>query len=87
VGDAERGSNGDMGGTDQRGIGIRLDLEALERQADDLYLHRFVQAIKKARGNHGRYLVLRAGDEMAIRAAEDGSSESLDDVSVDEDLP
>jgi hypothetical protein len=68
---------------EQRGTGVRLDLDALEKQAQELYLHRFVQAVKKARGDHGRYLVLRSGDEMAIRAANDGSSDSLDNVSVE----
>ncbi|MFN2525922.1 MAG: hypothetical protein ABR505_06620 [Actinomycetota bacterium] len=72
-----------MAESEQRGTGIRLDLDALEKQAEELYLHRFVKAVKKARGEHGRYLVLRAGDEIAIRAADDGSSDSLDDISVD----
>lgn len=72
-----------MAEAEQRGSGIRLDLDALEKQAEELYLHRFVEAVKEARGQHGRYLILRSGDEMAIRAAADGSSDSLDDVSVE----
>ncbi|HEX2240840.1 MAG TPA: hypothetical protein VHJ82_06855 [Actinomycetota bacterium] len=76
-----------MGDAEQRGTGLRVDLDALEKQAEQLYLHRFVTAIKKARGEYGRYLILRAGDELAIRAADDGSSESLDDVSVDGHRP
>ncbi len=70
---------------DQRDEGIVLDLEKLEAQAQDLYLTHFVGAVKKARGEVGRYLVLRAGDELAIRSAPDGSSEWLDQViTVDE---
>lgn len=68
---------------DQRGSGIVVDLEALEHQAQTLYLHRFIEAIRKARDDHGRFLILRAGDEMAIRSAGDGSSESLDEVTVE----
>ena len=65
-----------------RSEGIVVDLERLESQASELYLHRFVEAIRKARGDHGRFLILRAGDELAIRAAGDGSDESLGDVTV-----
>lgn len=61
-----------------------VDLEKLEQQARDLYLTRFVEQVRKARGDNGRFLVLRSGDELAIRAAIDGSSELLDDVTVDE---
>ena len=64
---------------------VIIDLEKLERQARDLYLDRFVEAVKAARGQFGRYLTLRTGDELAIRAAGDGSSERLDDVIADEE--
>lgn len=65
---------------EQRQAGVVLDLARLEDQAEELYLHRFVEHIKKVRGEHGRYLTLRAGDELAISAAGDGSDESLRDV-------
>jgi hypothetical protein len=68
---------------DQRGAGPTLDLEALEAHAESLYLHRFVEAVRRARGEHGRYLRIRPGDELAIRAASDGSAAYLDDVVVD----
>jgi hypothetical protein len=76
------------GGTDQQDHRtgkppVTIDLERLERQARDLYLIRFVEAVKAARGEFGRYLTLRSGDELAIRAAGDGSSETLDDVSIE----
>ena len=64
---------------------VVLDLERLEGQAEDLYLHKFVEYVKKVRGEHGRYLTLRAGDEIAIQAAADGSAESLQDVLTDND--
>lgn len=60
-----------------------LDLAALEAQADGLYLHRFVEAVRKARGEFGRYLTLRPGDELAIQAANDGSAEYLEQVAVE----
>ena len=62
---------------------IVVDLERLEAQAQYLYLHRFIEAVKKARGEHGRYLKLRAGDELAIAAADDGSAALIGEVSVD----
>ena len=68
---------------DQRREGPILDLEALEAQAESLYLHRFVEAVRKARGEHGRYLRIRPGDELAIRAAGDGSAASLDEVLIE----
>jgi hypothetical protein len=67
----------------QRSSGIAVDLEKLEAQAEGLFLTRFVDAIKKARGEFGRFLVLRAGDELAIQAADDGSAEVLDKVRAD----
>ena len=70
---------------DQRDDGVVVDLERLERQAEELYLHRFVEQVKKVRGEHGRYLTLRAGDEIAIEAAGDGSAESLKEVIADPD--
>ncbi len=72
-------------GQDQRGDGIVVDLERLEEQADSLFLHRFVEYVRKVRGEHGRYLTLRAGDTLAIKAANDGSAETLEDLVVDED--
>ena len=66
-----------------RSEGIVVDLERLEAQAKELYLHRFVEEIRKARGSLGRYLILRAGDELAIRAAGDGSAQSLDEIAVE----
>lgn len=76
-------SDGDTPNDDQRGTGLVVDLEALQDQAESLYLHRFVEAVRKARGEHGRFLSLRPGDELAIKAADDGSAETLDDVVVD----
>ena len=70
---------------DQRGSGPTIDLERLEAQATELYLHRFVSFVKKARGEHGRYLTLRPGDESAIRAAGDGSDEYLDDALAEDE--
>ena len=69
---------------EQRQAGVILDLARLEDQAEELYLHRFVEHVKKVRGEHGRYLTLRAGDELAINAAGDGSAESLADVLADD---
>lgn len=67
---------------DQRDAGVVVDLERLEAHADALYLNRFVDYVKKVRGEHGRYLTLRAGDELAIQAAGDGSAESLEHVTA-----
>jgi hypothetical protein len=66
---------------------VTIDLERLEQHARDLYLNRFVAAVKAARGEFGRYLTLRTGDELAIRAAGDGSSDLLDRVAVEEPGP
>ncbi|MDQ3940781.1 MAG: hypothetical protein M3238_05460 [Actinomycetota bacterium] len=71
---------------DQRQDGVVLDLERLEQHMGSLYLHRFVEHIKKVRGEYGRYLTLRAGDELAISAAADGSAETLQEV-LAEDAP
>ncbi|MFP5298510.1 MAG: hypothetical protein ACLGHL_05955 [Actinomycetota bacterium] len=62
---------------DHRGGPIVIDLEKLEKQAEDLYLTRFVDSVRRARGENGRFLVLRAGDELAIQAAGDGSADVL----------
>ena len=78
---AARAGGGQAG---QRKGGVIVDLERLESHAESLYLHRFVEAVRRARGEHGRYLVLRHGDELAIAAAGDGSAEYLEDVSVEE---
>jgi hypothetical protein len=72
--------------TDQRGDGVAVDLDKLERHAEELYLHRFVEHVRKVRGEHGRFLTLRAGDELAIKAADDGSDRALDEVLVEVDL-
>ena len=74
-------------GAEKRQDGVMLDLEKLEAQMNDLYLHKFVEQVKKVRGEHGRYLTLRAGDEVAIKAADDGSADVLQDVIVEEDEP
>lgn len=66
-----------------RAKGPTIDLERLEQHARDLYLHRFVAYVQKARGEHGRYLQLRPGDELAIKAANDESAQLLEDVLVD----
>jgi hypothetical protein len=71
----------------QRKGGVVVDLERLQSHAETLYLHRFVEAVRKARGEHGRYLVLRHGDELAIAAAGDGSAEYLEDAAVEEPPP
>lgn len=54
-----------------------LDLLRLEQHAEKLFLHRFVDYVKRARRENGRFLKLRAGDELAILAAADGSAEAL----------
>ena len=69
---------------EQRQEGVVVDLGRLEAQAEELYLHRFVEYVKKVRGEHGRYLTLRAGDELAIQAADDGSAEFLKQVLADD---
>lgn len=68
-----------------RGRGVVVDLERLEAHAETLYLTRFVDAVKAARGSHGRFLVLRSGDELAIKAAEDGSFELLGKVRAEDE--
>ncbi len=68
---------------DQRNDGVVIDLERLQAHADALYLNRFVDYVKKVRGEHGRYLTLRAGDELAIKAAADGSADTLDKITAD----
>jgi len=70
-------------GEDLRGPGLVIDLEKLESHAAGLYLTRFVDYVRKTRGEHGRYLRLRPGDETAIRAANDGSADSLQAVRID----
>jgi hypothetical protein len=70
---------------EQRSGGVLLDLERLQAQAERLYLVRFVDAVRQARGEYGRYLLLRAGDELAIRVAGDGSSELLNEIIVSDE--
>lgn len=70
------------GNQDQPNPGVQIDLEQLERHARTLYLHRFVDAVRAVRSQHGRYLRLRSGDELAIRAADDASSSLLDEILV-----
>lgn len=77
------GADADGVGEDQRQEGVVIDLERLQAHADALYLNRFVDYVKKVRGEHGRYLTLRAGDELAIKAAGDGSAESLEQIVAD----
>jgi hypothetical protein len=81
----ERRADG-SGGQDKRSgkPPVTIDLERLEQHARDLYLNRFVEAVKVARGEFGRFLTLRTGDELAIRAAGDGSADALDRVIVEE---
>ena len=69
---------------DERREGVVIDLERLQDHADAVYLNRFVDYVKKVRGQHGRYLTLRAGDELAIKAAADGSAESLEEITAAE---
>ena len=77
---AENAENAENAETEQRQDGVMIDLERLQAHADALYLNRFVDYVKKVRGEHGRYLTLRAGDELAIKAAADGSAESLEQI-------
>lgn len=81
--DGDRETLGGKNRDESRDRGPTIDLEALEAHARDLYLHRFVAHIKKARGEHGRFLQLRPGDALAIKAADDESARVLDDVAVD----
>jgi hypothetical protein len=67
-------------GDNKRRPPIVVDLEKLEKQAEELFLHRFLAAIQKARGDHGRYLTLRAGDQVAIESANDGSADQLESI-------
>lgn len=67
-------------GENKRRPPIVVDLEKLEKQAEELFLHRFLAAIQKARGDHGRYLTLRAGDQVAIESANDGSIDQLNEI-------
>ena len=86
--DSKRGTMAQMRGSDQDKRTTRpivVDLERLEAHAEDLYLTRFVEAVKKARCEFGRYLQLRTGDELAIRAAGDGSADLLDNVAVEDE--
>lgn len=76
-----------QGDEQHRGKGVVIDLERLEAHAKALYLTRFIEAVKAARGTHGRYLVLRSGDEIAIKAAEDGSDQVLKEVRVEQGEP
>ena len=66
----------------ERRTGIVIDLERLEARTRKLFLHRFVERVKEQRGVDGRFLLLRAGDELAINAADDGSPELLRIVAV-----
>ena len=70
-------------GDQQRSTGVAIDLDRLEEHAESLFLTRFVDKVKEARGEFGRFLVLRAGDELAIQAAGDGSAELLQEVRAD----
>lgn len=64
----------------RRGPGPLIDIEKLGE--GDLFLHRYIKAVLEARGTEERYVQLRPGDELAIRTAEDGSAELLDQVMV-----
>lgn len=63
---------------------VVVDLLKLEQHAERLFLHRFVEYVRRARKENGRFLQLRAGDELAILAAADGSAEALGAVAADE---
>lgn len=67
---------------DQRETGVVVDLDRLQMHAETLFLHRFVEAVRKTRGEHGRFLHLRPGDSLAIQAADDGSINLLEEVSA-----
>ncbi len=73
--------------SDLRQSGRMIDLEMLAEHADRIYLHRFLDRIRSIRGEMGKYMFLRAGDETAIQAAEDGSWELLDKVTLVEGVP
>jgi hypothetical protein len=77
-----RSGSANGGIQDKRDEGVVIDLERLEAHADALFLNRFVEYVKKVRGEHGRYLTLRAGDALAIKAAGDGSAESLEQITT-----
>lgn len=66
----------------QRAEGRVIDIERLQRSEPELFIHRFVQAVRSARQELGPYLYLRTGDEVAISAAQDGSRELLEQVTV-----
>lgn len=66
----------------RRAAGRIIDTQRLDAIQNRVYLHRFVDAVRNSRGAKGRYLYLRAGDELAIVAAEDGSAALLDRVTV-----
>lgn len=73
----------ELAANDSRTEPVVVDLAKLEEQAESLYLHRFVESIKRARKENGRFLTLRAGDQLAIEAAQDGSSETLRTIAVE----
>jgi hypothetical protein len=66
---------------------VVIDLFALEKQAEELFLHRFVEHVRQARRDNGRFLTMRGGDVAAIEAAADGSAEMLEEVLVEEKDP
>lgn len=63
---------------------VVVDLLKLEQHAERLFLHRFVEYVRQARRSNGRFLTLRAGDELALLAADDGSAEALGAVAAEE---
>lgn len=70
-----------------RAYGRIIDLEMLDEWRPRRFLHRLVDEIVGARGNRERFFYLRSGDEVAVRAADDGSFEILDEVTIVAELP
>jgi hypothetical protein len=70
-----------------RRTGRVIDCEMLATAEPALFIHRFVDAIWAARDERKRYLYLRAGDEIAISVAGDGSQKILESITVTEERP
>jgi hypothetical protein len=66
----------------RRTQGRVIDSHRLQQSEPERYIHRLVRAIRTARQEKGRYFYLRAGDEVAILAAEDGSTELMEEITV-----
>ena len=68
--------------SENRVTGRLIDTHRLEESEPKIFLHRFVAAVRDARGAMGRYIFLRSGDEIALIAADDGSTELLEQITV-----